>query len=87
MRSRLFHEAFAPVTLTEHGAESTVNPAKVLVTKLIEILENVEKLPVFTHDSPGSGHGLQVAVKKKKKGKCFSFLTNRDSSSSSSLQL
>ena len=67
----MLHQAFAPVVVGKdsEGIEETINPARVLVTKLIEVLENVEKLPVFTHDSPGSSHGLQVRVTKQTKTK------------------
>jgi E3 ubiquitin-protein ligase HECTD1 len=38
------------------------NFAKVLVQKLISVLESIEKLPVYLYDTPGSGYGLQVHI-------------------------
>ena len=38
------------------------NFAKVLVQKLVSVLESIEKLPVYLYDTPGSGYGLQVCV-------------------------
>lgn len=34
--------------------------AKILVHKLVSVLESIEKLPVYLYDTPGSGYGLQV---------------------------
>lgn len=36
------------------------NSAKILVHKLVSVLESIEKLPVYLYDTPGSGYGLQV---------------------------
>ena len=36
------------------------NFVKILVQKLISVLESIEKLPVYLYDTPGSGYGLQV---------------------------
>lgn len=36
------------------------NFAKVLVQKLVSVLESIERLPVYLYDTPGSGYGLQV---------------------------
>lgn len=36
------------------------NSAKILVHKLISVLESIEKLPVYLYDTPGLGYGLQV---------------------------
>ena len=33
-----------------------------LIRKLIAVLESIEKLPVYSYDSPGAGYGLQVAT-------------------------
>lgn len=30
------------------------------MSKLVEVLETVENLPLIIHDSPGSAHGLEV---------------------------
>lgn len=38
------------------------NFAKVLVQKLVSVLESIEKLPVYLYDTPGSGYGLQVSI-------------------------
>lgn len=37
------------------------NSAKILVHKLVSVLESIEKLPVYLYDTPGSGYGLQVS--------------------------
>lgn len=38
------------------------NFAKILVQKLVSVLESIEKLPVYLYDTPGSGYGLQVRL-------------------------
>lgn len=40
------------------------NFAKVLVQKLVSVLESIEKLPVYLYDTPGSGYGLQVLTRR-----------------------
>ncbi|KAJ8668132.1 hypothetical protein QAD02_009795 [Eretmocerus hayati] len=40
------------------------NFAKVLVQKLISVLESIEKLPVYLYDTPGSGYGLQILTRR-----------------------
>jgi E3 ubiquitin-protein ligase HECTD1 len=40
------------------------NGADVLVRKLVELLQHVEKFPVLLHESPGSRHGLAVLSKQ-----------------------
>ena len=39
---------------------SSVPLAVALVRKLVAVLESIDKLPVYTYDSPGAGYGLQV---------------------------
>lgn len=80
-RVALFNDAFGFTADDAHGENSTVgntstasatsmapteNPAVVLVRKLVAVLEHVENLPVVVHDSPGSGHGLQVLTRQLK---------------------
>ena len=43
--------------------DGTTAPALALVRKLIAVLESIEKLPVYTYDSPSSGYGLQVSTR------------------------
>ncbi|XP_046739533.1 E3 ubiquitin-protein ligase HECTD1 isoform X4 [Diprion similis] len=38
--------------------------AKVLVHKLVSVLESIEKLPVYLYDTPGSGYGLQILTRR-----------------------
>ncbi|XP_023244989.1 E3 ubiquitin-protein ligase HECTD1 isoform X2 [Copidosoma floridanum] len=40
------------------------NFAKVLVQKLISVLESIEKLPVYLYDTPGTGYGLQILTRR-----------------------
>lgn len=40
------------------------NSAKVLVQKLVSVLESIEKLPVYLYDTPGSGYGLQILTRR-----------------------
>ena len=40
---------------------STTPPTVALVRKLVLVLESIEKLPVYTYDTTGSGYGLQVS--------------------------
>ncbi|KYN06757.1 E3 ubiquitin-protein ligase HECTD1 [Cyphomyrmex costatus] len=40
------------------------NSAKILVHKLISVLESIEKLPVYLYDTPGSGYGLQILTRR-----------------------
>ncbi|XP_031782612.1 E3 ubiquitin-protein ligase HECTD1 isoform X2 [Nasonia vitripennis] len=40
------------------------NFAKILVQKLVSVLESIEKLPVYLYDTPGSGYGLQVLTRR-----------------------
>ncbi|XP_067214236.1 E3 ubiquitin-protein ligase HECTD1 isoform X5 [Linepithema humile] len=40
------------------------NSAKILVHKLVSVLESIEKLPVYLYDTPGSGYGLQILTRK-----------------------
>ncbi|XP_033230566.1 E3 ubiquitin-protein ligase HECTD1 isoform X3 [Belonocnema kinseyi] len=40
------------------------NSAKILVQKLISVLESIEKLPVYLYDTPGSGYGLQILTRR-----------------------
>ena len=42
-------------------------PALALVRKLVAVLESIEKLPVYTYDSPSSGYGLQVLYRVQDK--------------------
>ncbi len=35
-----------------------------LVRKLVAVLESLEKLPVFSYDSPSSGYGLQILTRR-----------------------
>jgi hypothetical protein len=65
MRARLLHETFAPVAAAAAAENvAAANPARVLLVTLVEMLEAVEQLPVFTHDAPGSGHGLQSLTRR-----------------------
>ncbi|KYQ58401.1 E3 ubiquitin-protein ligase HECTD1 [Trachymyrmex zeteki] len=41
-----------------------LNSAKILVHKLISVLESIEKLPVYLYDTPGSGYGLQILTRR-----------------------
>lgn len=43
-----------------HCVTRSTPPAAALVRKLVSVLESIEKLPVYTYDSPGTGYGLQV---------------------------
>lgn len=54
-RVALFKSCFQKTKSTEEQ-----NSAKILVNKLISVLESIEKLPVYLYDMPGSGYGLQV---------------------------
>ncbi|XP_012283753.1 E3 ubiquitin-protein ligase HECTD1 isoform X2 [Orussus abietinus] len=49
-----------------HMNDSAVehNSAKVLVHKLVSVLESIEKLPVYLYDTPGSGYGLQILTRR-----------------------
>jgi hypothetical protein len=40
------------------------NAGRDLVTLLVGVLQDVERLPLLVHSSPGSGHGLQVLTKR-----------------------
>ncbi|XP_020287405.1 E3 ubiquitin-protein ligase HECTD1 isoform X2 [Pseudomyrmex gracilis] len=40
------------------------NSAKILVHKLVSVLESIEKLSIYLYDSPGSGYGLQILTRK-----------------------
>ncbi|XP_071454696.1 E3 ubiquitin-protein ligase HECTD1 isoform X6 [Hetaerina americana] len=40
------------------------NPEKVLVHKLVAVLESIEKLPIYLYDTPGSGYGLQILTRR-----------------------
>ncbi|XP_015591532.2 E3 ubiquitin-protein ligase HECTD1 isoform X2 [Cephus cinctus] len=40
------------------------NSAKILVNKLVSVLESIEKLPVYLYDTPGSGYGLQILTRR-----------------------
>ncbi|XP_029035839.1 E3 ubiquitin-protein ligase HECTD1 isoform X7 [Osmia bicornis bicornis] len=40
------------------------NSAKILVQKLVSVLESIEKLPVYLYDTPGSGYGLQILTRR-----------------------
>ncbi|KAK0175018.1 hypothetical protein PV327_008803 [Microctonus hyperodae] len=40
------------------------NPAKILVQKLVSVLESIEKLPIYLYDTPGSGYGLQILTRR-----------------------
>ena len=40
---------------------SNTPPAVALIRKLVAVLESIEKLPVYSYDSPSSGYGLQVS--------------------------
>ncbi|XP_050573229.1 E3 ubiquitin-protein ligase HECTD1 isoform X4 [Bombus affinis] len=40
------------------------NSAKILVHKLVSVLESIEKLPVYLYDTPGSGYGLQILTRR-----------------------
>lgn len=41
------------------------NSAKILVHKLVSVLESIEKLSIYLYDSPGSGYGLQVCYNNR----------------------
>ncbi|KZC09014.1 E3 ubiquitin-protein ligase HECTD1, partial [Dufourea novaeangliae] len=49
-----------------HTADVTreQNSAKILVHKLVSVLESIEKLPVYLYDTPGSGYGLQILTRR-----------------------
>ncbi|XP_044007998.1 E3 ubiquitin-protein ligase Ufd4 isoform X5 [Aphidius gifuensis] len=57
------------------------NSAKILVQKLISVLESIEKLPVYLYDTPGSGYGLQILTRRLRfrleKSPCESALIDR----------
>ena len=55
MRTDEFRKAFS----VREGPDGA-NPFSSLVKKLVSMLEHVEKFPLVVHDTPGSGHGLQV---------------------------
>ncbi|XP_046388843.1 E3 ubiquitin-protein ligase Ufd4 isoform X5 [Ischnura elegans] len=40
------------------------DPEKVLVHKLVAVLESIEKLPIYLYDTPGSGYGLQILTRR-----------------------
>ncbi|XP_034937703.1 E3 ubiquitin-protein ligase HECTD1 isoform X2 [Chelonus insularis] len=56
------------------------NSAKILVQKLVSVLESIEKLPVYLYDTPGSG-GLQILTRRLRfrleKAPCESSLIDR----------
>lgn len=54
-RIALFNSSFSSTSSLDGN-----NSAKILVHKLISVLESIEKLPVYLYDTPGSGYGLQV---------------------------
>ena len=67
LRIQLFREAFSTAVDGDAGAGAGAgagtdrpNSADLLVRKLVELLQHVEKLPVLLHESPGSRHGLAV---------------------------
>ncbi|XP_026465706.1 E3 ubiquitin-protein ligase Ufd4 isoform X4 [Ctenocephalides felis] len=39
-------------------------PASILVQKLVSVLESIEKLPIYTYDTPGTGYGLQILTRR-----------------------
>eukprot|EP00730_Choanoeca_flexa_P004372 TRINITY_DN11674_c6_g1_i3.p1 TRINITY_DN11674_c6_g1~~TRINITY_DN11674_c6_g1_i3.p1 ORF type:complete len:1693 (+),score=518.61 TRINITY_DN11674_c6_g1_i3:500-5080(+) len=61
MRQDLFRHTFGV-----HPSGEGSNPAKAVVLKVIDVLEHSEALPVLLHESPGSGHGLQVLTRRLK---------------------
>lgn len=54
-RIAVFKNCFKSKDIANEG-----NSAKILVQKLVSVLESIEKLPVYLYDTPGSGYGLQV---------------------------
>eukprot|EP00053_Salpingoeca_punica_P020085 m.207429 g.207429 ORF g.207429 m.207429 type:complete len:2206 (+) comp17789_c0_seq4:215-6832(+) len=61
MRVRLFKAAFIS---RNTGNGQSVNPAQVLVQKLVAVLEHVEKMPLVKQETTGPGQGLQALQKK-----------------------
>ncbi|XP_074662874.1 E3 ubiquitin-protein ligase HECTD1-like [Tubulanus polymorphus] len=59
-RINVFKCAF---TGAEHDDEST-SPFVAFIRKLISVLESIEKLPVFSYDTSGSGYGLQILTRR-----------------------
>eukprot|EP00041_Stephanoeca_diplocostata_P036623 m.1344514 g.1344514 ORF g.1344514 m.1344514 type:complete len:2563 (-) comp24902_c1_seq2:195-7883(-) len=56
---------FKRVFFSPHeSASAKDDPGQVLVSKLVEVLETVENLPLIIHDSPGSAHGLEVLTRR-----------------------
>ena len=43
---------------------ASVSPGTQLVRKLVAVLENSEKLPLYIYDIPGAGSGLQVLSRR-----------------------
>ena len=44
--------------------DGSVAPAVALVRKLVAVLESLEKLPVYSYDTPSSGYGLQILTRR-----------------------
>ncbi|XP_012253549.2 E3 ubiquitin-protein ligase Ufd4 isoform X9 [Athalia rosae] len=47
-----------------HDIDREHSSAKILVHKLVSVLESIEKLPVYLYDTPGSGYGLQILTRR-----------------------
>ena len=60
-RISVFKSCFQSRRESNVGAD---NFAKVLVQKLVSVLESIEKLPVYLYDTPGSGYGLQILTRR-----------------------
>ncbi|XP_078675972.1 E3 ubiquitin-protein ligase HECTD1-like isoform X4 [Branchiostoma floridae x Branchiostoma belcheri] len=58
-RIKVFKAAFR-----DNVEDSGVTPSVALVRKLVSVLESIERLPLFVHDGPGSGTGLQILTRR-----------------------
>ncbi|XP_043269545.1 E3 ubiquitin-protein ligase HECTD1 isoform X3 [Venturia canescens] len=58
-RIAVFKNCFKSKDTANHGSS-----AKILVQKLVSVLESIEKLPVYLYDTPGSGYGLQILTRR-----------------------
>ncbi|XP_014233753.1 E3 ubiquitin-protein ligase HECTD1 isoform X8 [Trichogramma pretiosum] len=63
-KHRLQRVAVFKSSFQSHNSSKGDNFAKVLVQKLVSVLESIEKLPVYLYDTPGSGSGLQILTRR-----------------------
>lgn len=52
------------LTIFNECIQHDLTTANILVSKLVAVLESIEKLPIFMYESPGTGYGLQILTKR-----------------------